>query len=249
MGDLFALVLENLGTLLGLAWTLALFVYGLKIFLPQWDQFTRFGKLESEPTSFPGVPTKTGWISFYSFSLLMFFGSFLVLYPASIANVCLFFHSLRRLLESFFVTKFTNRKMHFVNLLAGLTFYAMTPVTLAYSTQNCFWTPIPSILAIPICLVLNTAQFLAHLHLASLRKYTIPHMALFHWTTAPHYAIEMLLYLCYFMAAPHAFTFLMLVFVVFNLSDQSIMTHRWYTEKFGGEFTKLGRAIVFPFLY
>jgi hypothetical protein len=249
MVDLFALLQENLGTLLGVAWALALLVYALKLFLPQWDSFTRFGKLESQPTTFPGVPTKIGWISFYSFSLIMFVGSFLVLYPPSVANVLLFFHSLRRLLESFFVTKFTNRKMHLINLLAGLTFYAMTPITLAYSTQNCFWTPISPVLVIPTCFVLNIAQCLAHFHLASLRKYTIPQAPLFQWTTAPHYAIEMVLYLFYFCAAPHAFTVLMLVFVVFNLSDQSIMTYKWYVEKFGVEFTKLRRAVIFPFLY
>jgi 3-oxo-5-alpha-steroid 4-dehydrogenase 3 len=139
--------------------------------------------------------------------------------------------------------------MHFINLCAGLMFYAMTPVTLAYAAQNCFWTPIPPGLAIAICLVLNVTQFTIHWHLASLRKYTIPQKGLFRWTTAPHYLVEMVLYLCYFLSAPQTLTLLMLVFVVLNLSDQSRMTYQWYVEKFGVEFTRLNRAIIFPFLY
>ncbi|OHT04266.1 hypothetical protein TRFO_28245 [Tritrichomonas foetus] len=229
-------------------WICAIFVYLAKFFSSTWDQFTRFGKLENTKTWFniPTIPNKIGWIIFYSFSCLVFFISFLVRFPPFFSNILLFIHSFRRLNESLFMTKFSNRKMHIINLLAGLLFYAMAPITLAFCSNGHYEYSIPLIF---FATVLNTLQFLSHQKLASLKKYSIPKGWLFAKLTSPHYFLEIVLYLVYFLSTPHIFTFLMFIFVLINLSHQSIMTHKWYVDRFDGEFTTLHRYIIFPFIY
>lgn len=237
--------------LLPFLWTCAIIVYSLKFFNSKWDSFTRFGKLE-EPSTWSRVPTlsnKIGWIFFYFFSCSMFFASFFVHYPPSIANFLLLFHSFRRFLESIFITRFSNRKMHIINLLAGLLFYCMTPITLAFCSLNKNSNKLYSYLIIIAAIILNYLQFSAHLCLASLKKYSIPRNWLFDKLTSPHYTIEIFLYFVYFLAAPHYLTFMMFIFVILNLTHQSLMTYKWYTNKFGQEFSSLNRYILVPFIF
>lgn len=224
--------------LLTFLWILAIIVYASKLFIPLWDQFTRFGKLEqvnSHLSFIPSISNKIGWIIFYLFSCIMFFGTLLLKYPSAMSNKLLFIHSSRRLLESIFITNFSNRKMHFINLAAGLCFYGMTPLTLCLSSKE----PSPSVLYFVIAVVFNALQFIAHYHLASLPKYSIPTNFLFKITISPHYAIEIFLYFIYMLTAFSFNSILMFLFVSFNLTHQSIMTYRWYVDKFGDRFTVL----------
>jgi hypothetical protein len=138
--------------------------------------------------------------------------------------------------------------MHFVNLCAGLLFYAMTPLTLAHSARI---SPplLPPFLIVIACLALNAAQFRAHQTLTSLPKYSIPTGILFTSVTSPHYLAEICLYVAYALSAPHWLSGAMLLFVAWNLRDQAKLTHRWYAERFGLAFTGLNRAILMPFVY
>jgi very-long-chain enoyl-CoA reductase len=241
--------IPDLGVLLGVLWATAIAVYAMKSVSTLWDQFTRYGKLETRVWPCPSVSTKFGWILFYSFSCAMFFASFVISFPPRLPNFLLLFHSGRRLLESFFVTKFSDRRMHFVNLCAGLLFYLMTPLTLAYAAKSQPLPLTPNIIKLTFCLLLNIAQFRAHYTLASLKKYTIPTGVLFARVTSPHYAFEILLYCAYAASAPHWLTLAMLLFVAWNLTDQARMTHRWYVDRFGAAFTSLHRAVLIPGLW
>ncbi|OHT11713.1 Polyprenol reductase [Tritrichomonas foetus] len=234
--------------ILPLLWICAIIVYSAKFFSSSWDQFTRFGKLENTNAWFnmPTISNKIGWIIFYSFSCFMFLITFLIRFPPSFSNILLCIHSFRRLNESLFITKFSNRKMHLINFLAGLLFYAMAPITLAYcsNSDNDYY-----ILLIFLAFVLNIFQFLSHQKLSALKKYSIPNGWLFTKLTSPHYFLEIVLYFVYFLLSPHVLTFLMFTFVFINLSHQSIMTYQWYIDKFGIEFTSLHRYIIIPFIY
>jgi hypothetical protein len=249
MCDLKEVLDAHLPYLLGFAWVFAITVYGMKLIFPRWDVFTRFGKLESEPTVVPGISSHIGWISFYSFSCTMYLMLFLTPFPPSLANHLLVAHSFRRLLESLCLTKFTKRKMHVINLFAGWTFYGMAPLSLAYCSGHPLFSGTPVFPAVVLAIVLNAVQFMAHRELASLKKYSIPRGALFELTASPHYAVEIMLYLLYFLSAPHFLTVLMLVFVAFNLTHQCIMTYEWYVTTFSADFTKLHRSVLFPFVY
>ena len=245
--EIYQFVVDNIYYFLLFLWCLAILVYTAKLFIPFWDKFTRFGKNEipNMQTKIMSIDNKIGWITFYSFSCIMFFGSFLIRYPPSLANYLLFFHSSRRLLESIFVTNFSSRRMHLVNLLAGLAFYVMVPLTLATSAKK---QKYPFIFII-IAAVLNILQFTAHFQLSKLKKYTIPKGMLFRVCASPHYLIEILLYAVYLAAASSLLTFLMLFFVCFNLTHNSIMSYQWYQNKFGDEFNSLHRNVILPFIY
>lgn len=241
-------ITDNLYWILPFLWSLAIVVYALKLVFPQWDLYTRFGKLESKFSVqfIPTISNKLGWIIFYSFSCCMA-PIAVILGPKKsyTGNILLAMHSFRRLLESLFLTKFSDRQMHLVNLGAGLLFYAMAPVTIA----QCSLTDRFKGSFIIAAVILNFMQFVTHKELASLPKYSIPKGILFRKVTGPHYTIEILLYLVYFACAPHYLTALMFVFVVFNLTHQSVMTYDWYKNKFGADFTSLGRYKVIPWIF
>lgn len=238
--------LENLTIIFTILWIIAILVYLLKLVNNKWDQFTRFGKLEVPQNFIITIDNKMGWIMFYSFSCLVFFVTYIIRWPPHFVNIFLFIHSFRRLLESLFITNFSSRRMHIINLLAGLLFYVMTPLTLAQSSKYEVEYPI---IALIIILILNFAQFYAHYTLAHLKKYSIPMGFLFYKTTSPHYFIEILLYFVYAVCAPSLITALMFFFVAFNLTHQSVMTYYWYLSKFGNEFVAMNRNVLVPFIY
>jgi hypothetical protein len=219
--------------------------------MPKWDHFTRFGKLEIDEPSVISIPNKLGWILFYAFSCIMFGISWLVFFPPGLSNVLLVAHSFRRLIESVMITKFSPRKMHIINFSAGLLFYAMSPLTLAYSYRvKGFQLPqFVSAILFVIALILHYMQYQVHASLASVKKYSIPQGTLFNRLASPHYTIEIVCYLIYFLLAPNGLSFLMAVFVGFNLTHQAILTDRWYCARFGVEWTSLKRNIVFLYVY
>ena len=235
---------------LGFAWCLAICVYALKLVWPWWDDFTRFGKLEKETgVKILKISNEVGWCCFYLFSCVMFFVSLVISNPPSSVNCLLLLHSGRRYIESVFITNFSNRRMHIINFVAGLVFYIMTPVTLAYCSRTVEVSVFRTRLFSVVALILNVIQYQVHDHLASLKKYTIPRSFAFRFLTSPHYTAEIALYVCYFALAPHILTLLMLIFVAFNLTHQAIMTYRWYVARFGQEFTSMRRYILVPFIY
>ena len=130
INDLYLFGLNHIKEGLIILWCIAIFVYVMKLFIPQWDYFTRFGKLEVGYYSIPSISYKLGWGLFYSFSILMFFVTWIIKFPPKIASILLFCHSSRRFIETLLVTKFTSRRMHFINFLAGLLFYFMSPFSI-----------------------------------------------------------------------------------------------------------------------
>lgn len=93
--------------------------------------------------------------------------------------------------------------------------------------------------AIGLFIGASTQQHQAHKHLASLRKYTLPHQGLFRYIVCPHYTCECLIYVALAIAsAPQAHllnrTLLSgLFFVMVNLGATAKNTKVWYAEKFG----------------
>ena len=243
--SLWNFCLTNVYYILLFLWIVAIIVYFLKLVIPAWDAFTRFGKNEVLEVNFFSIDNKIGWILFYSFSCIMFFVSFIIRFPPGLVNYLLLTHSSRRLIESIFITKFSSRKMHIINLLAGLLFYIMVPMTLAVSYKKISHPFFPIIIAI----LLNLLQFICHLELSKLKKYTIPQHFLFKHSTSPHYFIEILLYIVYAIFAPSLLTFLMAIFVAFNLTHNAIMSYHWYQTKFGNEFISLNRPVLVPFVF
>jgi len=242
----YQIFLQHINVILSLLWALASFVYLLKLFFPKWNEFTKFGKLDKQKIEFFSIDSKISWIIFYSFSCIMFFVTFKWHFPPSRTNILHFIHSFRRFFESIFITNFSKRKTHIINLLAGLVFYFMVPITISLSSDSNFTF---SHLMLPISIILNAFQHICHKHLASLKKYTIPNNIFFRMCTSPHYFIEICLYSVYFLSSPSPLSFVMACFVGFNLTHSAIMSYEWYIDTFGLDFVKQKRNILIPYVY
>lgn len=110
-----------------------------------------------------------------------------------------------------------------------------------------------TIAALALFTTASLNQHRAHKHLASLRKYTLPHDGFFAYIACPHYTCECLIYVALALAsaAPgHIFNRTLLAglfFVVANLGATAGNTRAWYVEKFGGE--KVPRWRMIPFVF
>lgn len=107
--------------------------------------------------------------------------------------------------------------------------------------------------AIGFFIAASVQQHRAHRHLASLRKYTLPHEGLFRYIVCPHYTCECLIYFALAKAsAPSSQLFNRtvlsgLLFVVANLGATAKNTKVWYAEKFGAKRVPRWRMIPLVF--
>lgn len=149
----------------------------------------------------------------------------------------------RRVYESFYVTRYGARsEMNVIHWLVGLSFYVGMSLNLLIG----FLQPPPKASAVPVygfALVLYGVaaydQYLNHLHLAQLVKYTVPTRGLFQYVACAHYTDEVAIYtLVALVALTGGVTavdvnFCMgLLFVIVNLGVSSLELLRFYKGKF-----------------
>jgi 3-oxo-5-alpha-steroid 4-dehydrogenase 3 / polyprenol reductase len=159
----------------------------------------------------------------------------------------------RRLWECLVLTKPSQSTMWVFHWLAGILFYIATGMSLwiegipALESTNWKSNDILSVLSLrtavflPVFLLASILQYQIHVHLASLKKYSLPSHPAFHKIVCPHYTAESILYLALtFLAAPqgHLVNGTMLcatIFVVVNLGVTADISKTWASKKFGKE--------------
>lgn len=160
----------------------------------------------------------------------------------------------RRLWECLVLTKPSQSTMWIFHWLVGVLFYVATGVSIwihgVQALESSNWTldnfqlTTPSlrvVVFLPMFTLASVLQHKIHVHLASLKKYTIPSHPAFHRIVCPHYTAECVLYLALtFLASPrgHLVNGTMLsatVFVVVNLGVTADISKIWAVEKFGKE--------------
>lgn len=111
-----------------------------------------------------------------------------------------------------------------------------------------------TLVAVVMFLIASVMQHDCHVHLASLKKYTLPQHYLFQKVVCPHYTSECVIYISIaIVAAPpgqvlNRTVLAGLVFVASNLAVTADSTKKWYVDRFGVE--KLaGRWRMVPYLY
>lgn len=157
----------------------------------------------------------------------------------------------RRLWECLMLTKPSQSTMWVFHWLAGILFYIATGMSLwiegipALESTNWKSNDIFPALSLrmavflPIFLLASILQYQIHVHLASLKKYSLPSHPAFSKIVCPHYTAESILYLALtFLAAPqgHLVNGTMLcaaIFVVVNLGVTADISKTWASEKFG----------------
>lgn len=109
-------------------------------------------------------------------------------------------------------------------------------------------------IAVPIFILASGIQHDCHVHLAGLKKYTLPDHQLFRAVLCPHYTSECFIYLAIaIIAAPQGQALNGTIlsgmgFVVANLGVTADSTRKWYAEKFGADKIE-GRWRMVPYVY
>ena len=160
----------------------------------------------------------------------------------------------RRLWECLVLTKPSKSRMWVFHWLAGVLFYIATGISVwiegipALESTDQTWRDIhfsaPSLSVVVLLLTFLLAsviQHRIHVHLASLKKYTLPVHPAFSRIVCPHYTAECVLYLsltC--LAAPqgqlvNGTMLCAAIFVIVNLGVTADISKNWAMEKFGRE--------------
>ncbi|KAF3931047.1 hypothetical protein ABW20_dc0104313 [Dactylellina cionopaga] len=185
--------------------------------------------------------------------------------------LCMAMQSARRLHESLNIqTSSPSSKMGILIYIAGITHYtAMGLATFANGTATLHLNSnIPlahpsdllkpprlnTLIALPLFFLASGLQHDAHVHLASLVKYSLPAHLLFEYTLSPHYLAECVIYgSLVILGAPrgewfNTSLFYVWVFVCVNLTFGANITRTWYETKFGKESVK-DKWRILPFIY
>jgi hypothetical protein len=144
-------------------------------------------------------------------------------------------HSLRRLLEQFFLfTGNRNTRMHLCAYLLGLCFYPLVGVSIWLDSMSGCDLRVTSTL-VSAFVVFQVFQSLAHVELAKLQRtgnYGVPRGMLFSYIWCPHYAAEIGIYLCLALSGGIT-TKMCALFVVVSMAVNAENQVNWYKTKFG----------------
>lgn len=184
------------------------------------------------------LQVKRSWfIHFYYLSTILSISNVMydyVYYKNISINSLFFMHSFRRLIETYSQNK-NSKSTSYMNIshyLVGIWFYFNFNFLQFYKQQISHKDSI-KVSHFIIFISLNVLQCVHHLHLQSLRKYTIPHKYMFKRSYCAHYFIEILIYLSLMWFDNFSLeTVLPFIWTFFNLSVSAHNTKNWYIKKF-----------------
>ncbi|ODV57887.1 putative polyprenol reductase ASCRUDRAFT_18557, partial [Ascoidea rubescens DSM 1968] len=164
-------------------------------------------------------------------------------------------HSIRRLVECFFVSKFNKHsKMNISHYLVGVYLYLSINLNmiLSFSITSCFTHSAydnndddnnniiiintnninpPQLILILFNLFCQANQLLNHLHLSKTVKYNQPDTGLFKYILNAHYFNEILIYCSFYLLVPNLTNLLILVWTFTNLSISSCENYKFYLNQ------------------
>ena len=149
-------------------------------------------------------------------------------------------------------------RMHVLGYALGLGFYPCAALTFALEVPARGGGGAATLAGVALCAWGALRQHESHALLAALRAkggggYAIPRGGWFRHVSCPHYLAEILVYAGLALVACGGGAravgpglFMLLGWVVANLWVTARRTHAWYAATFGAEYTRLGRAALFP---
>ena len=166
----------------------------------------------------------------------------------------------RRLWECIFITSYGSSTMHISGYLIGLIHYITVPWTLYCTTpphssngdDDSFW--IQCGCAILLFAVANWGQYVHHLILYQLKlqnhqRHALPKGAGFKYVCCPHYSMEILVYVSFYLLNIESVARLsLLVWVISNLSIVADENHVWYHSKFSEDIPSNWKRLI-PFFW
>ncbi|KAI1819113.1 hypothetical protein F4861DRAFT_534719 [Xylaria intraflava] len=152
----------------------------------------------------------------------------------------------RRLYEHLFVLRPSSSNMWFVHWLLGIGFYLCTSVSVWVEGSRSIINFGGKLVDFELP---GFKSIIGGMHLADLKKYSLPEKGLFRYLVCPHYTCECLLYLSMaVIAAPQGQLYnqtlaCATLFVTINLGATANGTKQWYTKQFGSRVQRKWKMI------
>lgn len=166
--------------------------------------------------------------------------------PHNLVLILLTIQCFRRMYDQFVAPKST-AKMNILHYSVGYIFYIAENI----SAANARPTSSPRIV-IPAVLLFAagwTMQWCIHMHLFSLKKYTMPRMAIFRYSACPHYLAESVMYVAVLVLDPsNSVAWVTLFWIFLGLGVASQQSKQFYEAKFPNH-PNLPRYGMVPFLW
>lgn len=179
-----------------------------------------------------------------------------------LAMILIVVQATRRTYECFFVSSYSNSKIHLIHYVMGLYFYLSLGLSVLSKAPNLNRGTFIQLNDIGINHVLGITLFIwatihhhrAHIIFANLRKgkhdksHKIPHGDWFEYVSCPHYLAEILIYLSIqiILGFDHTLFLAVFIFTLANQTAASKFVHRWYRDTFP-DYPK-DRMAVFPWV-
>lgn len=154
------------------------------------------------------------------------------------------FHYIKRILETYFVHRFSHGTMPVFNLFRNCAYYWIFAVFVSYFVNHPLYTPVPlerARLALACALICQLANFYCHFLLRNLRPpgkkggYQIPKGFLFEYITCANYTTEILGWLGFNFATQTVAGYLFLLAGTFQMSQWAIAKHKRLRRTFDGQ--------------
>lgn len=157
-----------------------------------------------------------------------------ITYPSYAIPWLIVFHSLRRLYETLYVSKYTSKsRMNWAHYVVGIWFYSVLHIIMNIKLKE---GTIPKHLQIGsfiIFIIASWDQFINHKVLSELVKYSLPKKRMFKFISSPHYLDELIIYST---LLSYNIEFVWLVVWIFaSLGISAIETQKYYKTKFHDE--------------
>jgi very-long-chain enoyl-CoA reductase len=163
---------------------------------------------------------------------------------------CLCVHFVKRLLESWFLHKYSG-PMHPITAVGIACFYSLTTFFPAWFNRQPVGDIDPLVYAgLGLFFIGESLNFFHHKILADLRQtsmaYVVPRGGLFDSVACPHYLFEIVSWFGLTLIFRHDSMLLFFLLMVAYLIIRSLFTLKWYREQFP-DFPP-GRKAIFPYL-
>lgn len=168
-----------------------------------------------------------------------------VIHPVqTYATIYWCFHYFKRILETFFVHRFSHATSPLSNVFRNCCYYWSFAVFIAYFVNHPYYTPVGETqmyIGFGLGMICQLANFYCHLILKSLRApdgqggYQIPRGFLFNFITCANYTTEIYQWLGFNIATQTLAGYSFLVVAAYIMSDWALGKHRRLRKLFDGK--------------
>ncbi|KAF6171909.1 hypothetical protein GIB67_011806 [Kingdonia uniflora] len=178
------------------------------------------------------------------YSYLGFKGERVIQPVQTYAMYCWCFHYFKRIMETFFVHRFSHATSPLSNVFRNCSYYWSFGAFIAYHVNHPFYTPVSDLqmkIGFGLAFVSQIANFYCHILLRNLRSpsgkggYQIPRGFLFNIVTCANYTTEICQWLGFNIATQTVAGYVFLAVAAFIMTNWALAKHRRLKKLFDGK--------------